>query len=229
MNTKNILKSLAFAMLMPAMLFTTSCSNEDVVINGGDTAKMSKKIYVTVNVTRQGEKATTRADYGHKQLPFSTGDKLFVEGYRSGAGNFAGTLEWQSGGTFTGTINTEVDYSGTVDDLLEGAYPIQATLLPAGWESYHFLKIGNLSVDLGGAYEPSDDYLDDPDYDYAVADNLYTAVEQFSLEQAKTYSGGFALAPQNAIVNFTYIIDPLGGATECNPLLYTNDISTYGS
>ena len=32
MNTKNILKSLAFAMLMPAMLFTTSCGNEDEAI-----------------------------------------------------------------------------------------------------------------------------------------------------------------------------------------------------
>ena len=39
MKTKNFFKSLAFAMLMPAMLFTTACSNEDVVINNETAAK----------------------------------------------------------------------------------------------------------------------------------------------------------------------------------------------
>ena len=35
MKTKNIFKAVALAMLMPAMLLTTACSNEDDAINNG--------------------------------------------------------------------------------------------------------------------------------------------------------------------------------------------------
>ena len=224
MNIKNVFKSLAFAMLMPAMLFTTSCGNEDEVINGGDAAKLSKKITVSVNVTRQGDKAATRADYGHKQLSFSTGDKLFVKGEHPDAGYFAGTLEWQSGGTFTGTISSQISYSCSDDEFLSEASTVEATLLPAGYENYGFLEIEN--SDLNVPADPAFDYLTDPDYEYAVASNLYTAVEQFSLEQATGYSGGFTLAPQNAIVNFTYIITPITASSECYPYLFADGIST---
>ena len=81
MRTKNIFKAVALAMLMPAMLLTTACSNEDDAINNGDNKK-GYPLQVTVNVTRQGDKATTRATYNEstRKLEFSTGDKLFVGG-----------------------------------------------------------------------------------------------------------------------------------------------------
>ena len=99
MRTKNIFKTLAFAMLMPTMLLTTSCSSDDDFANTNtettNTETIVKKGYelpVTVNVTRQGDEGTTRATYNEstKKLGFSAGDKLFVEGYESVAGQFAG-------------------------------------------------------------------------------------------------------------------------------------------
>ena len=228
MKTKNIFKSLAFAMLMPTMLFTTSCSNDDDFINSGNSDKKIYKIPVTVNVTRQGD-ATTRATYSRetKKLGFSEGDKLFVNGESDDAGSFAGTLEWQSGGSFTGDIYTQEPFSGTADGLLSDVNTVKATLLPAGYENKYFLNIKNDDAELGGGGDPAFDYLE-LDYDNAVADNLYTAVEQFSLEQATAYSGGFALAPQNAIVNCSLkSADDVAEGEECWPYLENEDDS-YG-
>ena len=93
MKTKNIFKTVAFAMLMPTMLLTTACSSEDDMVNNtaNNTVEnaevVAKKGYalpVTVNVTRQddGTTRTTYTDNGNKTgtLDFSEGDKLFVEG-----------------------------------------------------------------------------------------------------------------------------------------------------
>jgi len=206
MKTKNIFKALALAMLMPAMMLTTACSNEDDAINNGDNKK-GYPLQVTVNVTR-GDGAT-RATYNEstRKLEFSTGDKLFVEGIDNsvgGAGRFAGTLTWQSGGTFSGTIYTQNPYTGTADALFTDAASasgiVNATLLPNGYESYNFLSIYN---------NGSDDLYDD-----AVAWSMQnafvasetakaTGVEQLSFERASTYSSGFALAPRHAVLNFT--------------------------
>ena len=89
MKTKTILQTLALAMLMPAMLLTTSCSSEDDALNtpAENIAKKGYTLPVTVNVTRQGDDATTRATYTYNEdtkkgtLAFSTGDKLFVHGF----------------------------------------------------------------------------------------------------------------------------------------------------
>ena len=210
MKTKNIFKTLAFAMLMPAMMLTTACSNDDDLVNNtANTETVANKGYalpVTVNVTR-GDGAT-RASYNEstRKLEFSTGDKLFVEGINSsvgGPGRFAGELTWQSGGTFSGTIYTQNPYTGTADALLTAASAsgiVNATLLPNGYESNNFLSIyNNGSVDL---------------YDDVVAWSMQkafvasetakaTGVEQLSWEKASTYSSGFALAPTYAILNFT--------------------------
>ena len=200
------------AMLMPAMLLTTACSSsddDDVVINHGETAQKGYAIPVTVNVTCEGFDATTRATYndGTNKLSFSTGDKLFVSGVNASAnvntGWFAGLLEWQSGGTFSGTIYTQNEVPGTADALFTAASAsgiVKATLLPNGYESYNFLSIYN---------NGSDDLYDD-----VVAWSMQkafvasetakaTGVEQLSFERATTYSSGFALAPANAILNFT--------------------------
>ena len=88
MNRKNIFYRLALAMLMPTMLLTTACSNEDdTVINNGKTAAIGYTLPVTINVTRQSGDATTRATYNEstRMLSFSAGDKLFVKGSADGA------------------------------------------------------------------------------------------------------------------------------------------------
>ena len=201
MKTKNIFKTLAFAMLMPTMLLTTACSSEDDLVNntaGESTASMKGYPFpVTVNVSRQGDEGTTRASYNEstRTLSFSTGDKLFVSGQDNNtAGSFKGVLTWVSGGTFSGSINTQNEYTGTADALLTDAAYVTATLLPAGYESYAFLSIedetdcsGWVGMDLSKAFAPT----------------KKAAVEQFSYERAASYSSGFALSPDNAIVSFT--------------------------
>ena len=110
---------------LSTMLLTTACSSEDDALNNtANTENTINKGYalpVTVNVTREGD-AGTRATYNEstRKLEFSTGDKLFVEGVHieAEANRFAGTLTWQSGGTFSGTIYTQNPYPGTADELL---------------------------------------------------------------------------------------------------------------
>ena len=209
MNTKNIFKTLAFAMLMPTMLLTTACSSEDDftnnTVNSQSVAQKGYALPVTVNVSRQGDEGTTRAAYNEstRTLSFSTGDKLFVEGNHYDAGSFKGVLTWVSGGTFSGSINTQNEYTGTADALLTDAAYVTATLLPAGYESYAFLSIedetdcsGWVGMDLSKAFAPT----------------KKAAVEQFSYERATSYSSGFALSPDNAIVSFT--ISGLAANTE---------------
>ena len=203
MKTKNIFKTLALAMLMPTMLLTTACSSEDDVVNSNTAnietvANKGYALPVTVNVTREGD-ATMRASYNgtSRKLEFTTGDKLFVKGNdysAGGTGFFAGTLTWQSGGTFSGTILTEKEYTGTIDALFAKGSAL-ATLLPANYGSYPYL-----SFDNEGTYSASINF----DATKTFATSKATAVEQFSYEVGGYTSGtGFALHPANAILNFT--------------------------
>jgi len=193
MKTKNIFKTLAFAMLMPAMLLTTACSSDnDVITNNENINKKGYEIPVTLNATRQGDDATTRATYNPdtKKLEYSTGDQLFVYGNHPEAGKYGGALEWKGGIIFSGTITTTNPYSGTGVELLSSAKSARAQLLPAGYNNYHYITINdNPGITLGtGA---------------TFATSKATAIEQFSNESVKGYNNGFALAPQNAILNFT--------------------------
>ena len=126
MKTKTIFKMLAAAMLMPAMLLTTACSNsDDEIVNTENPANTKGyALSVTVNVTRQGEDATTRATYndngdGTGSLAFSAGDKLFVSGFYDDDNlyDFVGVLTWQPGDTFSGTIYLEGPFEGTAEEL----------------------------------------------------------------------------------------------------------------
>ena len=192
---------------LSTMLLTTACSSEDDLVNNtANTENTINKGYalpVTVNVTRGGD-ATTRATYNEstKKLEFSDGDKLFVYGSATAAGSFAGTLTWQSGGTFSGTIYTQNPYPGTADALFTAANSISATLLPNGYDegSNSFLSIDNKNTT-----EAYDDRLTVDFSDAFVASETAkaTGVEQLSLEQASTYSSSFTLSPGNAILNFT--------------------------
>lgn len=210
LKTKNIFKAVALAMLMPAMLLTTACSNEDDVVNNNianteNTINKGYALPVTVNVTREGD--ATRATYtdngdGTGSLGFSSGDKLFVSGSATGAGSFAGALDYvPATGKFSGTIYTQKDYDGTADALFSAAFSRIATLLPNGYDSYNFLSIRNNNTpDV--AY---DDVVSTSIANAFVASETAkaTGIEQLSCEQAYTYSSGFALAPANAVLNFT--------------------------
>lgn len=192
MKTKNIFKTLAFAMLL-----STACSRE--VINNEVVENKGFEFPVTINVTREGDDATKATfNAGTKKLEFSSGDKLFVSGSNTsaGAGYFDGALDWVSEGTFSGTITTQNAYSGTADELFTAANYISATLLPAGYEDYDYLYIeDNHSKGFENTVAQSDTYT--------FATSKAAGVEQFSLEKATSYSSGFALSPQNAILNFT--------------------------
>ena len=199
MKTKTIFKTLALAMLMPTMLLTTACSSDDNdIVNTENPANIQKgyALPVTVNVTRQGDDATTRASYDGetRKLSFSTGDKLFVTGDHDKAGQFAGTLDYDAvSGKFSGTVTTKEEYTGTADALFTDANSARAFLMPAGHESYGFFSIE------GSGYDAMISF----DFTKAFALTKAAAVEQFSVERAFVYSSGFALAPMNAIANFT--------------------------
>ncbi len=216
MKTKNIFKTLALAMLMPAMLLTTACSSEDDftnnTVNSQPVAKKGYALPVTVSATREGDKGSNRASFDGSKLNFSAGDKLFVNGKHSTAGQFAGTLNYVSGGKFSGTIYTQNEWTSTADVLFtqssEGGvgYYVGATLLPDGYGSTGFLFI---------ATNGTEDKYDDRatcDYDQAFALTKAAGVEQLSREEAGYYDNGFVLMPSNAILNFT--ITGLAASTE---------------
>lgn len=122
MKTMNIFKTLALAMLMPAMLLTTACSSEDDLtnntVNSQSVAKKGYALPVTVSATREGDKGSNRAAFDGSKLAFTAGDKLFVEGQHSTAGQFAGTLDYDAvSKKFSGTIYTQNEWTGTADAL----------------------------------------------------------------------------------------------------------------
>ena len=202
MKTKNILKAMAAAMLMPAMMLTTACSSDDDLANStpDNIIKKGYEVPVTVSATRQGDADATgnRASFNEtsKKLEFTAGDKLFVSGNNLTAGKFAGTLDYDAGTKkFSGTITTENTYTGTVDDLLAGS---EADLLPKDYNPYGFLSIWDR-----GTEELYDDVFTWVDTK-AFAKSKAEAVEQFSLEYGAYNSGtGFMLAPHKAVLNFT--------------------------
>ena len=137
MKTKNIFKTLAFAMLLPAMLLTTSCNKE---VSTENPAEKGYEFPVTINVTRQSDDPGTRATFNEstRKLEFTAGDKLFVSGNNATAGQYAGTLDYDAvSGKFSGIITTKNEYTGTIEALLTGSYAI---LLPKDYGSYGFFS-----------------------------------------------------------------------------------------
>lgn len=226
MSKKTIFKTLAMAMLMPAMLLTTACSSDDAIIddNNIEPAKKGYTLPVTINVTRQDGDAT-RATYtdngdGTGSLGFSAGDKLLVWNYNGGtAGEYAGVLDWVSGGTFSGTIYTQNEYTGTVDALLAAGDKATAKLIPAGYDAYGYITI------IAANYQTCDEMDITKAFVASTTEKTakVLAVEQFSHETAG-YSGGFALTPNNAILNFT--ITGLTPSTEVTAALTDDSFST---
>ncbi len=203
MKTKFIFKTLALVMLMPAMLLTTACSSEDDLSAANNTTaetavRKGYKLPVTVNVTRQGD--GTRAAYNEStgKLAFSSGDKLFIKGEHATAGKFAALLTNESEGAFSGNINTEHQWTGSVHELFKSSNSCSGYLLPAGYEGYSFYT-----------YSKANEYdaTISTDLSHAFALTKAAAVEQFS-EEWGSYSftedaGNFVLEPHNAIVCFS--------------------------
>jgi hypothetical protein len=188
MKRRNIIKALALAMLL-----TTACVNNEIPNENGYA------LPVTVNVTRQGNDPATKAEYnknGDNKLEFSAGDQLFILGGEYGEGMpgwFYGTLTWQSGGTFSGTLTTENEYTGTIDAIIGSSH---VYLLPAGYGNYGFL-----TVSTGEGWDASVE----PDFSKTFALTKAIAVEQFSFELGgyNSLSGCIELEPMMAILNFT--------------------------
>ena len=117
------------------------------------------------------------------------------------ANRFAGTLTWQSGGTFSGTIYTQEEWTGTADALFTDATSSIATLLPNGYQSTGFLFIDNNNTTDIAYDDVANAYFNEA---FVASETAKaTGVEQLSLERTSTYNSGFALAPLNAILNFT--------------------------
>jgi len=194
MNTKNILKTLALAMLL-----VPAC-NKNEIANDENAEKKGFALPVTVNATRGGDDTKATYNESTRKLEFSAGDKLFVYGSASGAGKFAGALDYvPATGKFSGTIYTQNEYSGTADALFSAA-SVRAFLLPNGYDSYNFLYIDNKSTDV--LYD--DEVRATISKAFVASETAKkTGVEQLSWEQVYSYSGGFALAPANAVLNFT--------------------------
>lgn len=189
---------------LSTMLLTTACSSEDDLVNNtANTENTINKGYalpVTVSATRGGD--ATRATFDGSKLNFSAGDKLFVWGIACDYDyEFAGELDYvPATEKFSGTIYTSKEWTGTADALFTAASNdvyVNAALLPAGYGSYGFLTIDD--------YETEDKYDDfiRNNNEYTFATSKADGVAQFSYEEATSYSSGFELEPQNAILNFT--------------------------
>ena len=209
MKTKNIFKALAFAILMPAMLLTTACGKETV--NDENTDGKGFALPVTVNATRGGDDAT-KATYNEstRKLAFSAGDQLFVGGnYDDWDKRFAGTLDYDAeSGKFKGTIYTQDDTYKTYEDLFGNSDYTIATLLPAGYKDHGYLVINTNDPDA-----QYDDFVEESN-EYILATSKADGVAQFSYEKSYNYNDGFALSPENAILNFT--VTGLAASTSVN-------------
>ena len=236
MKTKTIFKTLAFVMMMPAMLLTTACSSDDDAVNNNEnTQKKYYEIPVTVTVTRQGEGTRATYDGETKKLSFSTGDKLFVNGHHETAGFFAGALDLLSAsdGTFEGTVIAQSLYTGTAEAFLKGADEAFATLLPAGYENYDYLKFtlnDNPVDEITSPYTSVSAIIENSLLPLGKAE----AVAQLSHEYAFNYDGYvFALSPQRPVICCT--INGLPAETSV-PVFYhgkyrdvSGNITTNGS
>jgi hypothetical protein len=182
-------------------------------VNSQPVAKKGYALPVTVSVTREeGDKGSNRATYndGTRTLAFSAGDQLFVGGnYDDWNKRFAGTLDYDAeSGKFKGTIYTQDDTYKTYEDLFGYSDYTIATLLPAGYIDHGYLVINTNDPDV-----QYDDFVEEGD-EYTLATSKADGVAQFSYEKSYNYNDGFALSPDNAILNFT--ITGLAASTSVN-------------
>ena len=205
MATNRFLKTLALPMAVALSVLAASCSKDDYILDEQQPSAAKYEIPVTVVVTRSGDDASTRANYdsGTKKLTFEEGDQLFIQGTHATAGTFAGLLSNTAGapGTFSGTVATTNAYTGTFETLFTFASSLTAMLLP---KDYSTKASGYLTLSGSSASQTITVDATKAFVTTASADAIKAlAIEQLSLEQATAYSSGFALAPVNAVLNYT--------------------------
>lgn len=124
--------------------------------------------------------------------------------------SFAGTLDYDAeSGKFKGTIYTQDDTYKTYEDLFGYSNYTIATLLPAGYKDHGYLVIKTKDPDA-----QYDDFIEESD-EYTLATSKADGVAQFSYEKSYNYyNDGFALSPDNAILNFT--VTGLAASTSVN-------------
>lgn len=194
MKARNIFKIMTCALAVPAMLLTTACSSdEDLKVEQVPTSSKGYAYPVTINVNRSaGDVTRTNYNESTKKLEFTKGDKLFYSEYDGGgAGRYALLLDYQSGSSFSGTLYTQNEYTGSVTDLLKKGRG-EAMLLPAGYEAIGFL------VQNGEEGWNMNFY---PDNKHAFAPSKKLAIEQLSMEMATNFDEveGFKLTAYNGI------------------------------
>ncbi len=195
MKTKNVFRTWAVMLALPALLLTTSCSHTECLNDkNGIEVENGNEFPVIINTVSKVQ--TTRASYNAEtmRLSFNKGDQLLVSGKHNTAGRFAGILIWTSGATFEGLITTENKFTGTAYNLLENASSTTATLLPNDYDIYGYLSISGYGCSS---------ILDLPIMGKAFADTKAHGVEQLSYVHSDSYNNGFALWPGNAIMSCT--------------------------
>ena len=210
MKAKNILKTLALPVAVALGMMATSCSSDDNIANEQQAVAAKHEIPVTVSATRSDEGTRATFNGTSKKLEFEEGDKLFIQGTDATAGTFAGVLSNTSGapGTFSGTIVTENEYTGTSEALFASA---TATLLPKDYSTTGYLTLSGTGASQTLTVDATKACVTASSADAAKA----LAIEQLSLEQTTTYSSGFALTPVNAVLN--YSISGLANSTDYTP------------
>jgi len=197
MKTRYIKHWMLLPVIAAAALLSTACSNETLTTAPESQSQKGYEIPVTVNVTRDNS-ALTRTSYDAQtqKVSFTEGDRLFVEGVYEGENKFHGTLAYDATNkTFCGKLTA--DYAVMVSDadaFLSGAQSVSATLLPNGCGDYEYIGLLN------------ENYVQVENTKAITCgiDLLGAAIAQFAHETASTYSGGFALKPQNAIFDCTF-------------------------
>lgn len=223
MKAKNILKTLALPVAVALGMMATSCSSDDNIVNEQQAGAAKHEIPVTVSATRSGDEGTRATFNGtSRKLEFEDGDQLFIQGTHATAGTFAGVLSNTSAatGTFSGTVTTQNEYTGTSEALFASA---TATLLPKGYGTIGYLTLSDEGASQTLTVDATKAFVTASSADAAKA----LAIEQLSLEQATTYSSGFALAPVNAVLN--YSISGLANSTAYTPSVSDATTAISGS
>jgi len=229
MITNRFLKTLALPVAAALGMFAASCSNDDNILDEQQPSAAKYEIPVTVSATRSGDDASTRAVYdsGTRKLTFEEGDQLFIQGTDATAGTFAGLLSNTAGapGTFSGTLTTTNAYTGTFGTLFGSASSLTATLLP---KDYSTKAAGYLTLSGEGACQTLTVDVTKAFVTAATADAAKKlAIEQLSLERVTAYSSGFALAPVNAVLNYT--LSGLTASTSINVTVSDGTTTVSGS
>lgn len=229
MITNRFLKTLALPVAAALGMFAASCSNDDNILNEQQPSAAKYEIPVTVSATRSGDDASTRAVYdsGMRKLTFEEGDQLFIQGTDATAGTFAGLLSNTAGAasTFSGTLTTTNEYTGTFEALFTSATTLTATLLP---KDYSTNGNGYLTLSGEGASQTLTVDATKAFVTAASADAAKKlAIEQLSLERVTAYSSGFALAPVNAVLNYT--LSGLTASTSINVTVSDGSTTVSGS